>query len=407
MSFLVLFFILSIITISTFRYPGVYLSYICFFQVLNSLVFESVGLGLFKYASVVIFLPIFIIRNRDLVSLKDMIMFCKSKISLIYLLIVISIILYCLAIGDPFHIEYLINFIFPWFIIFYLIGLFLNKRKTLEEMSYGFVLFSFLLFVFLYLVKDFANINEYTRKSFPEIFGLSAIEMSRFAIIPLIFIFLKLFLGSPKGRIRQIVYSLLILFFSFQIFSSGTRGPVLGLLIAFMLYLFYSNMTKKYKLIIFTSFTVGLVGVYFFFGEDSLLINRALILTEDNAIESQNRFFRILAFIDLFPDYFLLGIGPGNWPEYVLNDQYPHNIFLELIIELGLVGLTLTSTLLFICYKFFKAIIVYLPNDPISVFVSLLWFSMFFSFSLSGTVASTPFFSYCALLGSTIIINKT
>jgi O-antigen ligase len=261
--------------------------------------------------------------------------------------------------------------------------------------------------VFLYAVKDFWNIADYTRNIYPEIFGLSAIEISRFAAIPIIFSTLFLIINKNSKLLIKIFLLLIILFCLFQMLQSGTRGPVLGLLISFLIYLLYSDINKRSKSFIIAGFSLFIITFYLLVGQDSLLIDRALLLTEENAIESQNRYFRIVTFFELFPDHFLLGIGPGNWPDYVIDDQYPHNIFLEVIIELGLLGLILIAGLLLTCYRYLSDILTFISSDALSIGVVLLWFAMFFSFSLSGTVASTPFFSHCALLASTYLINKS
>jgi O-antigen ligase len=57
-------------------------------------------------------------------------------------------------------------------------------------------------------------------------------------------------------------------------------------------------------------------------------------------LESTTRYYRILLFFQLLPDNPIFGLGPGGWGKHVMigDYRYPHNIFIELIIEFGLFG---------------------------------------------------------------------
>ena len=81
-------------------------------------------------------------------------------------------------------------------------------------------------------------------------------------------------------------------------------------------------------------------------------------------------FNHYIAAVSIFKDYKLLGIGPKNYrfkcfeDKYYLNEYscstHPHNYFLQLLAETGIVGFTVFTIIYFIfIYLFFKNLFSY------------------------------------------------
>ncbi|WP_152614084.1 O-antigen ligase family protein [Sanguibacteroides justesenii] len=128
-----------------------------------------------------------------------------------------------------------------------------------------------------------------------------------------------------------------ILFFllSFSlILISGVRQALVGVVIILALRLF---LNKK-KIISFRNFFTLFVIFYMLISVVSFFSSEYLekTLSQQNTVETRlNRDFvtpfRVLAIDPVF------GVGFGGYPDYA-NKNYPHNLFLEILCELGIVG---------------------------------------------------------------------
>jgi O-antigen ligase len=138
-----------------------------------------------------------------------------------------------------------------------------------------------------------------------------------------------------KVKINPILLSVLSLYLSLSIIRTGSRGPFISLLIAFCLILIrYKGIKRLLPLLV-------------------MALSAIFIRVSGIAPEIQNR----LAFANIFVDKGrtalaeaalsnisenpLFGIGFGKFGErtgYFLQ-EYAHNIFLEIFLELGFIGL--------------------------------------------------------------------
>lgn len=207
------------------------------------------------------------------------------------------------------------------------IWLLLSKKNTIERVERAIVGYSIIQVYFL--LKYYLSGNDFRRLT---IFGLNPIWLAR-----------ELGLGTLasfsifKGKIGKIlVMSILI----FGIFLTRSRGPLLALAMTLLvLYSIKLFSSKKYKqlapiIVIITIFLaiiildVGMVE-YFTRGESSFLMEK-------------NVRSRINLYIAAWNDFIespIMGKGIGNYCHQGHN--YPHNIFLELLAETGLIGFIL------------------------------------------------------------------
>jgi O-antigen ligase len=137
----------------------------------------------------------------------------------------------------------------------------------------------------------------------------------------------------------------------------GGRGPVISLSIAlaclygsaFIIPAYRSFALKQLALLIGSSVTAYWILKGFFQLESSHFMTRLsqlTVTTADTTLMDQNIVLRLAYYRSAFHAFLdnpLFGIGIGKWPEYngyvaETAPLHPHNIFLELAAELGVIG---------------------------------------------------------------------
>lgn len=150
---------------------------------------------------------------------------------------------------------------------------------------------------------------------------------------------------SRKPSILIIIYRLLILFFLTQL---GGRGPLFNLIICLFFYymLNLKNIKLNYKVIL-SIVTVTFIFVFYLnniidFILENVNIDRFNILKaseEDNSV-----LYRITVFkkgVESFYDHPFIGLGIGSSGIALTGYdevEFPHNLLLESLIELGIIG---------------------------------------------------------------------
>ncbi|MEK7578334.1 MAG: O-antigen ligase family protein, partial [Patescibacteria group bacterium] len=170
---------------------------------------------------------------------------------------------------------------------------------------------------------------------------------------------------------------------AFVIFLGEVRGAILGLLIGLIILglgLIFADAIKRHFKILLLAFFVaifaGLVGVWFL-RESAFVQNTSALkrLTQLSLGQTtfQTRFAAWRIAVQGSKEHSLLGVGPENF-NYVFNAHYnpallkygfgetwfdkPHNAFLEILAEIGVVGglayLFILATAAFALFKLFK-----------------------------------------------------
>jgi O-antigen ligase len=141
-----------------------------------------------------------------------------------------------------------------------------------------------------------------------------------------------LFLNKNAGM-KALVISFLLL----GMYISGSRGPVLALLIVVFLYVLQrDDLSTMFKYLM-----QFFLAIIVFFALDS-----NLILRNNDGVESafEDRFLLIIQAYELFTNNMLIGAGLGSFSN-VSYLGHPHNIILELLSETGIVGLLIFMAL--------------------------------------------------------------
>jgi O-antigen ligase len=157
------------------------------------------------------------------------------------------------------------------------------------------------------------------------------------------------------------VWTVLLLSMSYMSLNLGGRGPVISMLLAMMVLsalslLYAENKTICRMLKNIACFIIALCILYLLMelilrtNKQSALLERISYdyLQSDESILLRIKYYK--SAWKCFLEHCFTGIGFGGWPYYQgLGDMYhhPHNIFLEILCETGLIGFTLFLALLF------------------------------------------------------------
>ena len=153
-------------------------------------------------------------------------------------------------------------------------------------------------------------------------------------------------------RFLRIVFIAAIPIAILLIIETGSRGPLLAIIAAFV----FSLLRIQYLVRVTIGFTVCTAAAYFYLSNQDLTENQGLgrILGETDAADksSQGRIELFSSAWEQFLQFPLFGQGSGSF-SYFFNftDEriYAHNSYLEIAGEFGLVGLVMFFTILALC----------------------------------------------------------
>jgi hypothetical protein len=353
---------------------------IILFPVIFSFVFKVIGLPIPSYLFIIIlvFIIVFCISN-------DLLEISKDSLKLVFYLFFIWVffgITYTPSViaSESKFIDILYNTILPVLLIelFFLS----SKQKEIELKSfdmqllrYSYILVWFSLVAFIL----FKQPGENGRYTLPGV--LNAIWFSRFLGMLVLIV-----LCRASINMRNLAFFLLTIIFGlFLMFAGGSRGPVIAVLIVYLIK--QSYFIKKRNLVLL------LLGIIVFIIIGFIFIGGYLFETD---------FYSLYARLDLFEDLtnfdfnYIKGAGIGSFAFLISGEDiryYPHNVFLEIFFENGIVGILLFSILLFLFFRSFK------PN-----MINLLCLYFFISSLVSGDLPGNN--NFYILLYLSIYANR-
>jgi O-antigen ligase len=178
------------------------------------------------------------------------------------------------------------------------------------------------------------------------------------------------YLKSRKvdAKLWRVIFMLVsALLFSYVIFT-GSRGPLLSLIITLIIV----SSSSIYKLL-FTAFTFLLIFFSLIGGNLVDRLNRPIISSQLNRLFSDEARTSLRNdSIDGWLNQSIFGVGWGNF-KYFSSDvffNYPHNVPLEVLVELGLLGFMAFSGIL---YFHLKMLFVNYVDDYVKVSICV-WF---------------------------------
>ncbi|MFD3446621.1 O-antigen ligase family protein [Microbacteriaceae bacterium 4G12] len=244
-------------------------------------------------------------------------------------------------------------FIGPFFIV-----------KTKEELN-RFILYSIFISSIMsyFAIKDLKSLlgNEYI--GFVSLNGGSYLSLGRVCGMAILLLIL-FYIVEEKSLIIKVIAFIGILFNLVALLASGSRMPLVAL-ICMIIYITISSIRIKRKIYIRKGFklffsvivvSILVLSVLAKNGMFDTIIYRFEVLLHESGggVSAQGRTERYKVAIDLFEENPIMGNGIGGF-GYTYNGSdtrgYPHNIFLELMAELGVLGGLVFLLLLIKCIK--------------------------------------------------------
>lgn len=264
---------------------------------------------------------------------------------------------------------------------------------TLERFDYNEVQFFFkVILYFIIALSLLGFVVVITSSDRLSVLGGGPIVFARWMNIGIIIIFFLQKKLSMK-------FILLMLFFFMLSLAAGSRGPILSLFITVLLYLVL-NFKKLFFPILVIIISIGSIFIFTNFQTSVLGVGKTERLVTKDSRSKNARLVFIDRSFDLVKGY-PFGVGLGNWQIYanqydathLLKHQYPHNLLLEIFVELGCLPGTLFLILL-IKVLFFSYKRMHKYNCHKNTFYHLLFYLQFYlilnSF-LSGSLVDSRF----------------
>lgn len=302
------------------------------------------------------------------------------------------------------------SFFYIRFLLFSLaLYFFLEHDNKLAKKIFFSISFFFAILIFDSIFQYFANYNilgwpVYEDGRVSSFFGKELILGSYFSRLMLFF--LGLYFMNMKflerNRILNYISIAIILLAVFCIFISAERTSVLFFLISFS-FLFF--LLSKYRLIIFISISVMLFSflISYIYKNKTYqrLVNHTVSQFEIRKSEEKYNFFNYIptthrdlykTAYNMFDNNKLFGIGPKVFRIECKRSEYksgplscnthPHNTYLQLLAETGLIGFSIILCIfLIIIYNFVKHLILKIQNkilfsDPQLCFLSMIFITL-------------------------------
>lgn len=236
-------------------------------------------------------------------------------------------------------------------------------------------------------------------KSTVHAFNANYLAFGRVIGIGFIIVFTHM-LFNIKKHFYQILGLTILSFFIWLLLNSGGRGPFLSILIVISIALiagFKFNFNAKIivknyipYLVIFILILTILFSYLFLSGNTSVTIKRVstIFIKEDMGSSIALRLQYYKNSFSLWIKNPIFGNGIGSWPilmDFGDKPGYPHNIFMEIAVELGLIGLVLFITLImFAIHKL--NLHCHLRNNSLEMMIFLIFCFLFLRTLISGEI---------------------
>lgn len=235
--------------------------------------------------------------------------------------------------------------------------------------------------------------------------SLISIWLGRFfaetAVLSLVFLENKI----AKWSLNALLFMLIV--------ATGAKGVIIGLLVVYVIFIcnkfmhLSKNMSKdemkkklKIPIVIALSVCVIIFLVIFQYMPMDFIIQR---LSSESAYGGAGRLSLYTKAIELFVRNILFGCGVGNYfySYSIYTFTYPHNIILEFMCELGVIGAVFIILFIFMVFKKIKK----MNKESESIFLIALFLMYLINAMLSGNNALDNYQFY--IWGAMIISYKT
>jgi len=202
-----------------------------------------------------------------------------------------------------------------------------------------------------------------------------------------VFIITLLLWIHEKNKMRLIIYAVLLILFAYGISITGLRSSLLGIIffapviISWYLYTKRIDQKRFSATIIIAAITIIMCIIFPSSNRkiteryESMADVENMRFGEDGAIHSRLDAMKI-SYV-MFKERPILGWGFGGFRNYYFKQagydiKYPHNIFIEFTVELGIVGLIFFLWLLYLIISSVK-----LSSALVFIFLFTVWLALF------------------------------
>ena len=215
------------------------------------------------------------------------------------------------------------------------------------------IIIGIMLLQFVYFLKwgDFAIVLAYwNRISIP---GANPIQVSRYLAIGAAMMIALLIRNKPSQSLHYFAILFVILL---SIILSGSRGPLVSIIIGSIVYAILYERKHSSRIYGYGILAIGTIITLLLLLPESLT-QRFFDLSQGSVIMTQQGVRRISTIATRFEFWsmslqawfssitsFFIGLGAGSFSSlFIWRDWrwYPHNLFFEIIVELGLIGLVI------------------------------------------------------------------
>ena len=232
-----------------------------------------------------------------------------------------------------------------------------------KEINYNSFLKSYVLFSLLLILSisyDLLNINEVSLNGLYEInsFFIHKNILASFIFLSLGITSLSILKLKDKWKLFSIIISILLGIILLILFNRATYLALFGSVFTFLL-LQTKKKTRKRVIIITLLFLIGLTSFYTY--KSIKTVNHLSII---NSFDERVKVWKNT--IDMVKEKPILGVGSGNWQynflKYSVSNiqkivhnntsfQKPHNDYLWILSELGIIGFTLVLVIVIYLFK--------------------------------------------------------
>jgi len=273
-----------------------------------------------------------------------------------------------------YYLKYYLSLSLPYFFLgimnnYSLPGFQIRLLKYASIMSI-FVVLSFSLFTVSYSgqIQRLTNINSLNYQNIGYYLTYSAI-----------IIFLYSFYAKKAVRL---LYLLLFIIAALLVVFTGARGPLVTLFIGTLTTVFFYSKKAFFFLLIsftlimftltpfmeflfetFTSFSSGITRSLSF-----LYLNENTLYSLPDTLGTREPLYRNA--ITLFGEYPFFGVGTGGFSLLTRSNTYPHNVFLEILSEYGVLGIL---TVFFVTIYFLRKIQKRFQNEYVIIIIMYVY----------------------------------
>jgi O-antigen ligase len=226
------------------------------------------------------------------------------------------------------------------------------------------------------------------------------ISVGRIFSILCVISIIKFYNIKDKNLGKRLIYIFSFILGLIVVIATNSRGPFFALIITLLIYFLFFAKIKVWKSILFLLLFIAVLGMiltilpesfysrYKLFSGKEIHISEKQISVFSTIDERQQYINQAINYLVENPQAIFIGAGAGSFSHISFNrDQrlYPHNIFIEILLETGIVGFVLFSgVFLFIIFDIFQ-ISRYLDEQDYNNLV--MWLLLLILFFLNAQVS--------------------